>query len=100
MNKFKGLTDDQVKKSLETYGSNVIPEPEPETFWDKFKENFEDPMIKLLCVIAVIMFGMFCLGQAAIYEPLGTVIAILLVSFINAKSGVSNDNAYRKLKKG
>ena len=61
-------------------------------------DGFNDPMIRILCVIAVIMFIMFLAGQGEWYEPVGTVIAILLVNFVSAKTGVSNDNAYRKLK--
>ena len=34
---------------------NKIIEAEPETFWDKFKDAFGDPMIKLLLAIAGIM---------------------------------------------
>ena len=44
------------------------------------------------------MFVMFLTGQSEWYEPVGTIIAILLVNFVSAKTGVSNDNAYRKLK--
>ena len=41
------------------YGSNEIPDSEPTTFWDEFKETFGDPMIKILLAIAVLMIGMF-----------------------------------------
>ena len=41
---FKGLTDKEVLESREKYGSNVIPESEPTTFWAEFKETFNDPM--------------------------------------------------------
>ncbi len=96
--KYQGLTDQQVEESRKKYGSNKIKEAEPETFWQQFMDGFNDPMIRILCVIAVIMFIMFLAGQGEWYEPVGTVIAILLVNFVSAKTGVSNDNAYRKLK--
>ena len=96
--KIMGLTDEEVKKSLEAHGSNKIIEAEPETFWDKFKAGFEDPMIKLLCVIAGIMIVMACFGQAEIYEPIGTIIAVLLVTVITAKTELASDDEYRKLK--
>lgn len=98
--KFNGLTSKEVEESREKYGSNVITESEPTTFWDEFKETFSDSMIKILLVIAVIMFGMFFLGYAEIYEPLGTCIAILVVAFVSAKTGVASDTAYRKTKAG
>ena len=55
-------------------------------------------MIRILCVIAVIMFGMFLVGESDWYEPVGTIIAILLVNFVSARTGVANDRAYRDLK--
>ena len=76
----------------------MIPESEPTTFWDEFKETFSDPMIKILLVIAGIMFVMFFIGYAEIYEPLGTCVAILVVAFVSAKTGVASDTAYRKTK--
>ena len=63
----KGLTDEQVLESRKRYGSNKIPEPEQETFWDKFIETFEDPMIKVLCVVLVVLGSMWILGQTQIY---------------------------------
>ncbi len=96
--KFKGLSQAEVEDSRKKYGANSIPEAEPETFWQQFMEGFQDPMIRILCVIAVIMLGMFALGQSDWYEPVGTIIAILLVNFVSAKTGVANDKAYRELK--
>lgn len=96
--KYQGLTDQQVEESRKKYGSNQIKEAEPETFWQQFMDGFKDPMIRILCIIAAIMFVMFLTGQSEWYEPVGTIIAILLVNFVSAKTGVSNDNAYRKLK--
>ena len=54
--KFKGLSNSEVEESRKKYGSNKIIEAEPETFWDKFKAGFDDPMIKLLLAIAACSF--------------------------------------------
>ena len=67
--KFNGLTDQEVEESRKKYGSNQIKEAEPETFWQQFMAGFEDPMIRVLCVIAVIMLIMFFCGQSEWYEP-------------------------------
>lgn len=96
--KFNGLTDKEVEISREKYGSNVIPDSEPTTFWDEFKETFNDPMIKILLAIAALMIVMFVFGYAEIYEPLGTIIAVLIVAFVSAKTGVASDTKYRELK--
>lgn len=96
--KFNGLTDKEVEASRQQYGSNVIPDSEPTTFWDEFKETFSDPMIKILLAIAAIMIVMFLFGYAEIYEPLGTIVAVLVVAFVSAKTGVASDTKYRQLK--
>ena len=96
--KFTGLTEKEVEKSRQEYGSNVIPDSEPTTFWQEFKETFNDPMIRILLAIAVLMIVMFFFGYAEIYEPLGTIIAVIIVAFVSAKTGVASDTKYRELK--
>lgn len=96
--KFNGLTDQEVEASRKKYGSNEIPDSEPTTFWEEFKETFGDPMIKILLAIAVLMIVMFFFGYAEIYEPLGTIVAVLIVAFVSAKTGVASDTKYRALK--
>lgn len=95
---FKGLSEAEVVKSQEKYGKNIIIEKPPATLWERIKDGFSDPMIKLLCAIAIIMLVLFAFGQAEWYEPVGTAIAILLVTIISAKTGMASDDEYRKLK--
>lgn len=96
--KYNGLTDKQVEESRSKFGSNEIPDSEPTTFWDEFKETFSDPMIKILLAIAALMIVMFFFGYAEIYEPLGTIVAVLIVAIVSAKTGVASDTKYRELK--
>ena len=96
--KYNGLTDQEAEESRKKYGSNEIPDSEPTTFWDEFKETFEDPMIRVLLAIAALMIVMFFFGYAEIYEPLGTIVAVLIVAFVSAKTGVASDTKYRELK--
>lgn len=96
--KYNGLTDKEAEESRKKYGSNEIPDSEPTTFWDEFKETFEDPMIRVLLAIAALMIVMFFFGYAEIYEPLGTIVAVLIVAFVSAKTGVASDTKYRELK--
>ena len=96
--KFTGLTEKEVEQSRQKNGSNVIPDSEPTTFWQEFKETFNDPMIRILLAIAVLMIIMFFMGYAEIYEPLGTIVAVIIVAFVSAKTGVASDTKYRELK--
>lgn len=95
---YKGLTDKEVEISRNQYGSNAIPDSKPTTFWQEFKKTFGDPMIKILLAIAILMIVMFFSGYAEIYEPLGTIVAILIVAVVSAKTGVASDAKYRELK--
>lgn len=95
---YKGLTDKEVDESRKKYGSNEIPDSEPTTFWQEFKETFGDPMIRVLLVIAALMIVMFFIGYAEIYEPVGTIVAVLIVAIVSAKTGVASDTKYRELK--
>ena len=55
-------------------------------------------MIRILLAIAALMIVMCVLGYAEIYEPIGTVVAVLIVAFVSAKTGVASDTKYRQLK--
>ena len=95
---FNGLSEKEVAESRQKYGSNIIPDSEPTTFWAEFKETFKDPMIRILLAIAALMIVMYFFDYADIYEPLGTIIAVLIVAFVSAKTGVASDTKYRQLK--
>lgn len=96
--KFNGLTDKEVEESKRKFGSNAIPDSELTTFWEEFKETFKDPIIRILLGISVLMIGMFFFGYAEIYEAVGIIVAVLIVAFVSAKTGVASDTRYRELK--
>lgn len=60
---FNGLTDKEVDESRKKFGSNEIPDSEPTTFWQEFKETFSDPMIRILLAIAALMIVMFSMQR-------------------------------------
>lgn len=102
--KFNGLTDKEVEESRQKYGSNRLSEVESETFWDKLKGNFGDPMIKILCVALIINIVIFFLSKAGVveadvewYEPIGIAAAIVLATFVSTFSEYRNENAFQKL---
>lgn len=94
----KGLTSKQVEESRAKNGSNAIPEAEPTTFFKEFLETFGDPMIKILLAIAALMIVMAIFGLAEPYEPIGTIVAVLIVAFVSAKTNVASDQKYIELK--
>ena len=94
----KGLTSQQVEESRAKNVSNAIPEAEPTTFLKEFLETFGDPMIKILLAIAALMIVMAIAGLAEPYEPIGTIVAVLIVAFVSAKTNVASDQKYIELK--
>ena len=80
MTQFTGLSEREAALSREKYGSNAIPESEPTTFWAEFKATFQDPMIRILLAVALLMVVMCLFGYADVYEPAGTILAVILVA--------------------
>lgn len=100
-----GLTDAQVAESKQKYGDNRLSEHQSETFLDKLKENFGDPMIKILCVALIVNVLIYILGATGIlenvdvewYEPIGIALAIILATMVSTFSEYRNENAFQKL---
>uniref|UniRef100_A0A8C6KH73 Calcium-transporting ATPase n=1 Tax=Nothobranchius furzeri TaxID=105023 RepID=A0A8C6KH73_NOTFU len=51
-----GLSPEQVKKSLETYGYNELPAEEGKSIWELVVEQFEDLLVRILLLAACISF--------------------------------------------
>jgi len=92
-----GLSDDQVRKNRDKFGTNDLPPPEVESFWDKLKENFEDPIIRILLVALAITLGLAFLGYADWMEGFGIFVAVFLATFVSTWSEYKNENSFRML---
>ncbi|MDD2470210.1 MAG: cation-transporting P-type ATPase, partial [Bacilli bacterium] len=74
-----GLTEIEVVKMRQKYGSNVISEKKQSNFWQLFLENLGDPIIRIL-LIALAIKTLFLIRSFDWYETIGIVIAILMAS--------------------
>lgn len=92
-----GLDAIVVEKSREEHGSNRLIPQEVETFWDKFKGNFEDPIIKILMVALIINVIFMFLGKTEWYESVGIAVAVVLATLIATWSEHSNEESFQKL---
>lgn len=99
-----GLSSAQVKESKEKFGDNSFTENSTESFWDKFKGNLGDPMIKILCVALAINIVFAVLGGLGVlegapewYESVGIAVAIAIATFVSTFSEYKNENAFQKL---
>ena len=95
--KITGLTDAQVKENVAKYGDNSITEQARETFWDKLKGNFDDPIIKILIFALILNVFFAFMGKAEWYESVGIALAVLLATFVSTYSEFNNESAFRKL---
>ena len=96
MNARNGLTDDEVLKSREKYGSNQITNKKKNSFLKLFIETLGDPIIRIL-VIALGIKLVFLMKDFDWYETVGIVVAIFLASFISTISEYGSEKAFEKL---
>jgi len=52
----RGLSEGQVKKNLEQYGPNELPAEEGKSLWQLVLEQFDDLLVKILLLAAIISF--------------------------------------------
>ena len=93
---FKGLTDEEVKKSRRDYGTNSIEGSKGNTFFSLLLESLGDPIIKIL-LVALLVKVIFLFQDFNWFETLGILIAIFLASFISTISEYGSEKAFKRL---
>ena len=82
---YEGLTASQVTIQREIFGDNLISPPLKTPWWKLFLEKFEDPIIRIL-IIAALVATAVGLVDGNYIEGIGIIVAILLattLSFLN-----------------
>lgn len=86
---FGGLSQEEVIKSREQNGVNILTPPEKTSLWVQFLEKFKDPLIRILLVALVLSVGIsayeaFWLGHdmSVFLEPLGIFVAVMLATVV------------------
>ena len=84
---FQGLSPEEVVKSREQHGSNVLTPPEKTSIWEQLLEKFKDPIIRILLVALALSFLVACYqffsgaeSGHVFLEPVGILVAILLAT--------------------
>ncbi|NEP37935.1 MAG: haloacid dehalogenase, partial [Okeania sp. SIO2H7] len=83
--RYRGLTQAEVETNRQKYGSNLLTPPKRSPWWKLWLEKFDDPVIRILIIAAVIAItvGIF---EGNYVEGLGIIAAIILatsVAFLN-----------------
>ncbi|GMR41361.1 hypothetical protein PMAYCL1PPCAC_11556 [Pristionchus mayeri] len=88
----EGLTDDQIERLRAKYGPNEMPAEEGKSLWELILEQFDDLLVKILLLAAIISFVLALFEEhddqtaavTAFVEPF----VILLILIANATVGV------------
>ncbi|XP_035826972.1 calcium-transporting ATPase sarcoplasmic/endoplasmic reticulum type [Aplysia californica] len=84
-----GLSDEQIRKNTEKYGPNELPAEEGKPLWELILEQFDDLLVKILLLAAIISFVLAWFEESeeqvtAFVEPF----VILTILILNAVVGV------------
>lgn len=94
--KYNGLTDEEVKKSAERYGTNQLQKQKKPSFLRRLIKNLGDPIIRIL-LIALGINVIFMLDSFDWFESLGIILAIAIATLVTTISEYGSENAFEKL---
>lgn len=99
-----GLTTAEAEESKKLYGTNALSVKESETFWQMYKESFNDIWIKVLCLACGIQIVIYILGifwphlfHQDLIEVLGVLLAIFLATFVSTFQNYKNNQQFNIL---
>lgn len=76
---YTGLSSEQVLEYRKKHGENILTPPEREPLWKLFLEKFEDPIIRILLIAAVLSLGISFVHME-FAETIGIFCAIFLAT--------------------
>ena len=76
-----GLTIIEVEKSRLEHGENVLTPPKRQSMWHLYLEKYQDPMIRILLVAAIVSLVLAFVKQDFI-ETIGIIFAIILATTV------------------
>ena len=79
--KYQGLSEEQVIKNREEFGTNIISPPDKVPLWKLFLEKFNDPIIRILLIAALLSLVISFVHMEFI-ETIGIFSAIILATGI------------------
>ncbi len=102
--KIWGLTTKEAEESKSKHGTNALSVKMPQTFWEMYKESFDDIWIKVLCgacALQLVIYGLSFIWpqyfHQDVIEILGVVMAIFLSTYVGTKQNYSNEQQFNTL---
>jgi Ca2+-transporting ATPase len=100
-----GLINSRVEELQKIYGPNSLPPEEKESIWEKIMEQFDDPMVKILLLAAVISFLISFFSPAeedalpSWLEPLVIFMILIANGFVGIYQDLGAERSLEMLKK-
>lgn len=102
--KIIGLTSAQAEESKKKYGTNALSVKESESFWDMYKDAFNDIWIKILCGACILQLIIYACSfiwpqyfHQDLIEILGVVLAIFLATYVGTVQNYRNSKQFNTL---
>lgn len=83
----KGLTNEEVLKSRELYGSNKLPEPKMKKWYEFAKEALTEKITMILIAIAVLQMILGFMGVMELSDSIMILVVLAIVTGIAVKTG-------------
>ena len=93
-----GLSSKEVLKSRELYGSNKLPEPKLDKWYDFAKEALSEKITMILIAIAVLQLFLGVMGVMDLSDPIMILVVLAIVTCIAVKTGLGVQKSAAELR--
>lgn len=93
-----GLSSKQVLKSRELHGSNKLPEPKLDRWYDFAKEALSEKITMILIAIAVLQLFLGIMGVMDLSDPIMILVVLAIVTCIAVKTGLGVQKSAAELR--
>lgn len=93
-----GLSSKEVFKSRELHGSNKLPEPKLDKWYDFAKEALSEKITMILIAIAVLQLFLGVMGVMDLSDPIMILVVLAIVTCIAVKTGLGVQKSAAELR--
>lgn len=93
-----GLSSKEVLKSRELHGSNKLPEPKLDKWYDFAKEALSEKITMILIAIAVLQLFLGVMGVMNLSDPIMILVVLAIVTCIAVKTGLGVQKSAAELR--